>query len=62
MLNDWNEYEDKDSYLFLLSSEMTTSRVTSAQNLRQNNIINDYTYERPSVKKYTKTYSELVAE
>ena len=62
MLKDWDEYEDKDSYLFLLSSEMTTSKVTSAQNLRQTNVINQYTYERPSVKKYTKTYSELVAE
>lgn len=62
MLTGWNDYEDKDSYLFLLTSELTTSKVTSAQTIRQTNVINQYTYERPSIEKFTKTYSELVAE
>ncbi len=62
MLKDWDDYENKDSYLFLLTSELSTSKVTKAQNIRQTNVINQYTYERPSVEKFTKTYSELVAE
>lgn len=62
MLDNWDDYENKDSYLFLLTSELSTSRVTKAQNIRQTNIINEYTYEKPSVEKFEKTYSELVAE
>ena len=62
MLAGWNDYEETDSYLYLLTSELTTSRVSKAQTIRQTNVINKYTYESPSIERFTKTYSELVAE
>ncbi len=62
MINGWDDYEDTDSYLYLLMSEMSSTRVSKAYTEKQTNVINQYTYEKKSIERFEKTYSDLVAE
>lgn len=62
MVNGWDDYEETESYLYLLMSEMSSARVSNAQSERENNIVNEYTYAKSGVTKYEKAYKDLLAE
>ena len=63
MLANFEDYEDTDSDLYLLFSEVAATNVNKVVTLAQNNIINTYLRDSDTcVTKYESTYKDLIGE
>ncbi len=62
MLADWDDYEDTDSYLYLLCDSLSSSAVSNAVSDYQRETLNEYRYKEDStaVKLYQDRYADLM--
>ncbi|MBR5191892.1 MAG: hypothetical protein IKW33_00595 [Clostridia bacterium] len=60
MLNNWQDYEDKDSYLYKFVEMLVD--VDTFYNQKQLDFINRYRYNSKTVKVYSSTYADLLSK
>lgn len=61
MLEDYDDFEDKDNYLYLLTDSVISTSVTAEQTKKQNEVINKYRYESGEfVKIFKDAYADLL--
>lgn len=60
MLADWVDYEDTDSYLYLLANTVSSHAVEHANTTKQTEILNEYKFENKSYTTFEKAYKDLV--
>ncbi len=59
MLNNWEDYEDKDNYLYLLANRVSSSLVSTKLQEYENGLLNKYRYESD---KYVKVFEDVYAD
>lgn len=62
MLADWDEYADKDNYLYILHNNLAATMANADFGERQQQIINEYVNNSECVKTYPERYSDLISE
>jgi hypothetical protein len=62
IVDNYKDYEDSDSYLYFLLTDMSSLIISDKQNKRENEVVNKYTYEEKSVTRFEKAYKNLIAE
>ena len=60
MLADWDNYEDKDNYMYILHGNLATSIANTALNNEQQKIVNEHISNPNSVKIYKDVYKDLI--
>lgn len=60
MLEDWVNYKDTESYLYLLANSVSTHAVEHANTTKTTEIINEYKFENKSYTTFEKAYKDLV--
>lgn len=61
MLNEYDDWEDTDNYMYVLLNTLSSVKVTNAINRNEKAIVNKYTYEKQGcVQKFEKAYSDLI--
>ncbi len=45
MLNEWDDFEDTDNFLYTFVNSLTSAKVTAAQTAENNKVLNKYRYE-----------------
>ena len=64
MLENYDDYEDTDNYMYVLFNALSSSTVTKKVTDKQNEIINKYVYDANNtyVKLFTGAYADLITE
>ncbi len=64
MISNWAEYENTTSYLYLLTSELSASRVNDELSKEKTKIVNQYRYgeNKGAVKEYRNAFANLLGE
>ncbi len=62
MMNNWEEYEDTDSYLYVLINSLSSTAVNKAYKVIEQEVLRDYVYNSKVVKKYKDAYKDLIEE
>lgn len=60
MLTVWEDFEDTDNFLYTFVNSLTSTKVSNALSEKENGVINEYRYEKGSVKIYEKRYKDLL--
>lgn len=61
MLENWDDFEDTDNFLYTFVNSLTKTKVSNAQTKTQTDIVNKYRYENSScVKLYKNNYADLL--
>lgn len=60
MLADWDNYEDKDNYMYILHGNLATNIANTLLNTTQQEIVNDCISDTAKVKIYKDTYKDLI--
>lgn len=62
MMDNYDDYEDQDSYLFLLTESVISTRVSDIMTNKQKQILNKYVYDKETkgVVRYESRYADLL--
>lgn len=61
MLNDWDDFEDTDNFLYTFVDSLTSAKVTAAKNEAETKVINKYRYDsKDYVTVYKNSYADLL--
>lgn len=60
MLDTWDDYKDTDGYLYIFEDAVSSSYVSNALELKQNEVINKYRNDTNYVVVYTNRFSDLL--
>ncbi len=62
MVDEWDDYEDTDFYMYLLMNEISSTDVSNRLSAKEKEAYNDALYVSNSVTKYESRYSDLYGE